>query len=27
VGDSTGDFMRTSGLPRMYGLELRYNFN
>ena len=27
VGDSTGDFMVTSGPPRMYGLELRYNFN
>jgi len=27
VADSTGNFMRTAGLPRMYGLELRYNFN
>ena len=27
VGDSTGNFMRTSGPPRMYGLEFRYNFN
>ncbi len=27
VGDSTGDFMVTSAPPRMYGLELRYNFN
>ncbi len=27
VGDSTGNFMTTSGLPRMYGLELRYNLN
>jgi iron complex outermembrane recepter protein len=26
VGDSTGAFQTTSGLPRMYGLELRYNF-
>ncbi len=26
VGDSTGDFMVTSAPPRMYGLELRYNF-
>lgn len=27
VGDSTGDFMTTTGPPRMYGLELRYNYN
>ncbi len=27
VGDSTGDFMTTTAPPRMYGLELRYNFN
>lgn len=26
VADSTGNFMTSSGLPRMYGLELRYNF-
>jgi len=26
VGDSTGTFQTTSGLPRMYGLELRYSF-
>ncbi len=26
VGDSTGAFQTTSGLPRMYGLEFRYNF-
>jgi outer membrane receptor protein involved in Fe transport len=26
VADSVGNFMRTLGLPRMYGLELRYNF-
>ncbi len=26
VGDSTGDFMVTSAPPRMYGVELRYNF-
>jgi iron complex outermembrane recepter protein len=26
VGDSTGSFQTTSGLPRMYGLEFRYNF-
>ena len=26
VADSSGSFTRTSGLPRMYGLELRYNF-
>ncbi len=25
VADSVGNFMRTIGLPRMYGLELRYN--
>lgn len=25
VSDSTGNFMTSSGLPRMYGLELRYN--
>jgi outer membrane receptor protein involved in Fe transport len=27
VADSTGSFTRTSGLPRMYGMEFRYNFN
>jgi len=27
VSDSTGNFMTSSGLPRMYGLELRYNLN
>jgi outer membrane receptor protein involved in Fe transport len=26
VGDSTGAFQTTSAPPRMYGLELRYNF-
>ncbi|MCX2974122.1 TonB-dependent receptor [Halieaceae bacterium IMCC8485] len=26
VGDSTGTFQTTSGLPRMYGMELRYSF-
>jgi iron complex outermembrane receptor protein len=26
VGDSTGNFMVTTAPPRMYGLELRYNF-
>jgi outer membrane receptor protein involved in Fe transport len=26
VGDSTGSFTRTSGPPRMYGAEFRYNF-
>ncbi|NCF18234.1 MAG: TonB-dependent receptor [Haliea sp.] len=26
VADSSGSFTRTSGLPRMYGLEFRYNF-
>ncbi len=26
VGDSTGNFMVTTGPPRMYGVELRYNF-
>ncbi|MFK7977012.1 MAG: TonB-dependent receptor [Halioglobus sp.] len=26
VGDSTGNFQTTSAPPRMYGLELRYNF-
>ena len=27
VADSTGNFMRSPGPPRMYGLELRYNLN
>lgn len=27
VSDSTGNFMTSSGPPRMYGLELRYNLN
>ncbi len=27
VGDSTGNFMTTTAPPRMYGMELRYNFN
>jgi outer membrane receptor protein involved in Fe transport len=26
VGDSTGNFMRSTAPPRMYGLEFRYNF-
>ncbi|MEP1471929.1 MAG: TonB-dependent receptor [Halieaceae bacterium] len=26
VADSSGSFTRTAGLPRMYGLEFRYNF-
>lgn len=26
VGDSTGNFMRTVGPPRMYGMEFRYNY-